>query len=146
MDIINDSFFGINGIKNIPTKNLKYLSNNVDIVINHLDKSSIKLINKAKKLNLKNRIIINETNELDDFLINNNITGNIYIKTPFRVIPLHEYLNYEIRLYKMLIPTDNLSPFEKYIYIYNLVKNFKPYKNSENKLDSRDVYKILDRL
>ena len=34
-------------------------------------------------------------------------------------------------------PAINLSPFERYLYAYNITKLFKKYKESDNKNDSR---------
>lgn len=39
----------------------------------------------------------------------------------------------------------NFSPFEQYMYIYNIVKNFKPYQESpDNYLKSRSTYLLID--
>ena len=60
---------------------------------------------------------------------------------------LTEYNTIKTKLQNLLIPLKNsdLSPFEKYIFLYNLVKNFKKYK--DNNIDSalsRSIYDILD--
>lgn len=44
----------------------------------------------------------------------------------------------------MVKNTKNLSPFEKYIYAYNVTKQFKDYKeNEKDKNSSRKLYQIL---
>lgn len=60
-------------------------------------------------------------------------------------IPYQKYLEYENRLYKLVDPAVNLSPFEKYLYAYKVTSHFKAYK--ENKQDTslaRKLYHILD--
>ena len=58
---------------------------------------------------------------------------------------LKDYVKYEKQLVEMIKPALNLSPFEKYLYAYNIVKKFKKYKeNHENKDESRQLYKVLE--
>ena len=75
-------------------------------------------------------------------------------------ISIKKYLEYERLLYSIVEPAMNMSPFEKYIYAYDIVKRFKKYntpkkdnKNIDNlpgevyiniKSSSRDLYQILD--
>ena len=72
---------------------------------------------------------------------------NIIIKGPqINSIKLTEYKYYENILYRFIEPAQNknYSPFEKYIYAYNVTKRFKKYKESENRAESRDLYKLLE--
>lgn len=140
----------INKLYNYDLKNFKYLPSNINIRISFKNKNFFKVLDKINKLGLQNKIIIaykiNDQEKLNEFLINSNIIGQkIYIGTLFEDRNIFEYLQYEKRLYEMVKPTENLSPFEKYIYIYNLVKNYKQYnENPKDLLDSRDIYRVLD--
>ena len=58
---------------------------------------------------------------------------------------LTDYMEYEKRLYKLIEGAYNLSPFEKYLYAYNVVKKYKEYKENEDfKDEARSLYEILD--
>ena len=55
------------------------------------------------------------------------------------------YLENEKRLYDIVRPAQDFSPFEKYLYVYNIVKNYKVYAESpEDKSQSRSLYALLD--
>ena len=69
-----------------------------------------------------------------------NIRNNEYIYT------ISDYLMEEEKLEKLIAPIReaNLSPLEKYLAIYDIVKSFKPYKeNNTDKRQSRDLRYIL---
>lgn len=55
-------------------------------------------------------------------------------------IEINRFINYiidEVRKY-------SLSPFEQYMYLYNIVKNFKPYRESnDNYLESRSSHLLF---
>jgi len=100
--------------------------------------------------NLKNNnkyiLHINNKNKFNEYITKQEINNkNIIIDTGGEKISLKEYLRLEQILYNLIEPAKNLSPFEKYIFAYNLVKNYKPYnENLEDKLQSRDLYKIIE--
>jgi hypothetical protein len=130
--------------------NLKYLPSNTDIYIQFDNSSLLSLLNKINELNKNNRIIIkinyyNKEN-FNNFLYDNKLqNNNIYIDIGGDYLNINKYIDYENRLYQMLEPTENLTPFETYIYIYNLVKIFKKYnENEEDYSEARNLYKILD--
>ncbi len=55
------------------------------------------------------------------------------------------YIENEKRLYDIVRPAQNFSPFEKYLYIYNIVKSYKVYQESPNdKSESRNLYEVLN--
>lgn len=94
---------------------------------------------------------------VDKIYFNNNIvlelkkyeTENINIIVGRGRYSLNQYMEYEKRLNDLVEPALNLSPLERYLYAYNVVKIFKPYKEVEDKnlksaFQSRDVYNILD--
>lgn len=72
---------------------------------------------------------------------------DLIIKNDLYEYPYQQYLEEEKKLDSMVEPIKNanLSPLEKYIAVYNIVKNFKPYKeNTENPEYSRYLRYILD--
>lgn len=135
--------------------NLKYLPSNKKIDLGMKDYQNIELIlNKLLELDknleitigIENKEIFNKTNIYKNsskysklnILIDdkkNNMTNN-----------LQKYKEFEEILYLFIKPAldKNYSPFEKYIYAYNITKKFKEYKeNKQNKTESRDLYEIL---
>ena len=151
---------------------LKYLGENTKLIIS--TKCNVKeIIETLRKYNKKNnlQININDKTKLNNDLrdlgyfnenpeeIYSNITINSYaIKKEYT--PLKEYIEYEKLLYSIIEPAKNMSPFEKYLYAYDIVKQFKKYnkpkkdnKNTRNlpydkymdiKSSSRDLYEILN--
>ena len=149
---------------------LKYLGENT--VINLSTACNIKeIIETLQKYNKKNqiKIIVIDKMKLNQsfadlgyFDSNSEIYENIIIPTNSVKnvdLPIKKYLEYEKLLYSIIEPAKNMSPFEKYIYAYDIVKHFKKYntpkkdnKNAENlsseeytniKSSSRDLYQIL---
>lgn len=78
------------------------------------------------KINVNNRVILAKSNLL------NSIPKNIKlsIENNRYTYGVKAYLKEEEKLNKLINPikNSNLSPFEKYIAVYNIVKKFKPYK------------------
>ena len=75
----------------------------------------------------------------------NNI--DLVIENDFYDYPLNQYMEEERRLEEMVKPIKeaNLSPLEKFLACYNIVKQFKEYKENPNNLDdSRKLHLILD--
>lgn len=75
----------------------------------------------------------------------NNV--DLFLKNDLYSYPYDEYLEEEKRLDKLVEPIKNndLSPLERYLAVYNIVKNFKPYKENPNQLEeSRYIRYILD--
>ena len=93
------------------------------------------LFNKLKKedhsynieITVKNRVTFNESNLLNELPdnINLKIDNNRYSYTT------EEYTKEEDKINKILEPIKNsdLSPFEKYLAVYNIVKKFKTYND-----------------
>ena len=133
--------------KNI--KNLKYLKNNIELKFWYDDYENIFkcinfLNNKYKKItiNVENKKKFNEF--ISKINLNKLILNKIFIDQPMVLTTLKDYIYYENILYKMVEPAKKLSPLEKYIYVYNIVKNYKEYKEcKENKAYSRQLYRIL---
>lgn len=94
------------------------------------------------KITVQNRRLLKES-RLFKYLNNIDLTINNcsydYSK--------EEYLEEEKRLDQLIKPIkeSNLSPYEKYLAVYNIVKQFKPYKDSiDNPQQSRTLKYILD--
>ena len=157
------------------TINIASCGSNVDI------KS---LLEKLEKYNVQSKIIINvnlggesgiQKNKINEALIdlgylsksgeilkkcNLNIEFNHLSLVLDKTYSIDEYLDYESLLYKIVEDAQNLSPLEKFIYAYDIVKRFKLYntpkkdnknvdsmdRNSRNKIKhvSRDLYDILE--
>lgn len=149
-DLKSKKLIGIyDSIKEKHIKNLKYLPNDVEINFHHNDyeniiKCLLSLDKNYKNINIDvydkekfNKIIKSvNTNKLD--------LKKIYICQGIFKTTLEDYIYYENTLYSMIKPAINLSPLEKYVYVYNIVKQYKKYKESpSNRFNSRELYKIL---
>ncbi len=130
-------------------ENLKYINSDLMIILNIENFEHIKVINnRLKELGKKNniKIKIENKNKFNKFIFNSRINyNNIYVETPdLENVTLSDYLKFEKILYSMVKNTNNLSPFEKYIYAYNITKQFKEYKENENDKNlSRKLYQLL---
>lgn len=132
-------------------ENLKYLKNpNLILEVEENNVEDVLSISKRlKELGKENNVVIRAKNKDKIFArIKENEAyrqDNIYIDIKTEIYPLKDFLNYETTLYEIVEPTKELSPFEKYIYIFNVVKQFKYYKENENdKRLSRNLYDILN--
>lgn len=111
----------------------------------------IKILNKFEKINTKLtiRIECEKRSIFDKYITQINPKNiNLFINNDFYDYPLNEFINEEQLLESMVKNINNSSctPFEKYIAVYNIVKNFKPYKeveDDENNDLSRDIRYIL---
>lgn len=79
-----------------------------------------------------------------------NITKNINLKinNDFDIYTKDEFIETQNKLNELIKPIKrgNLSPYEKYLAVYNLVKNFKEYKDTpENPLESRNLKYVLNK-
>lgn len=144
-------------IKNSEIDNFKGL-NNLIITIDNIEdyeedyyKKITKILNRFESLNTKFTIRIEcKKRSIFDkyiYLLNfNNI--NLFINNDFYDYPINDFINEEIILNSMVknIKNSKCTPFEKYIAVYNIVKNFKPYKEVEDDKHiylSRDIRYIL---
>lgn len=130
-------------------KNLKYINTKATIELENDNYQNIKeIIFELKKIKLSNKIVIGIKNKekFNHWLLSNTLnTTNIFIKVDFEEVSLKDYLKYEKKLYEIVEKVKKLSPFERYIYFYNITKKFKNYKeNEEDKRQSRNLYSILE--
>lgn len=151
--IKNNSFYIDKELSSEEIKNLKFCPPNSKIIFQHNNyKNIFDVINSIENNNLdiKIKIEIENKNEFNDFIFNNieKVNGNNVIinnKKSLDSTDFLSYIKYERRLLEMIAPALNLSPFEKFLYVYNIVKQFKKYKEDEiDKNNSRNLYKLLD--
>lgn len=141
----------LNKVTKEDIENLKYLTNNkTKIIIEEENiEDAIAITTRLKELGKENHVVIGINNKelvTPKILSNTNyLNGYIDIRIGLDIIPIKEYLRLEKILYQMVEPACNLSPFERYIYAYNVVKQYKQYKeNEKNKSASRELYAILE--
>ena len=108
--------------------------------------NAINEINKINK-NLKFIIQVDDNNKFNEslFKFNTESFDNVTLKVDMNNYTVKEYKENEQMLYDMIRPALELSPFEKFLYAYDIVKHFKKYQeNKEDKSTSRDLYKIIN--
>lgn len=94
------------------------------------------------KINVENRELLKQSNLLN---YTNNI--NLTIENDFYDYKKEEFEQEDEQLESLIktVKDANLSPYEKYLAVYNIVKQFKPYKeNQEDKEQSRNIRYILN--
>ena len=120
--------------------------NNILKVINQLS-------NHNRKYNIKievdNRELFKKSNIINIIPSNINLIINTNLKDESTHVEYDTdtYIKEEIKVEKLIKPIrdSNLSSFEKYIACYNLVKNFKAYReNNEDRKKARELRYILD--
>lgn len=122
---------------------------NINVYGNDYDKL-IEVMNVLKLTGNNYNFVIpvdnkNEFNRFCSVNLNTLNLFNVKVKLGVNEYDLDTYVNYEKRLMKMIEPALSLSPLEKYLFAYNIVKKFKPYKeNEDDKSASRNVYELLD--
>lgn len=143
--------------------NLQHFKKNVEIRLRGIDnkisdeptylKNAIKTINLLASTDKPLTVVvcINNRELLRKSKLINNTPRNITlkIKTDDYDYTLKEYYKDEKKLEELFarIRNSNLSPLEKYIAVYNAVKNYKPYKKDDderNEKRSRSLRYILD--
>jgi hypothetical protein len=154
-----DDLYLTNSINIDELPNLRYINPNRKILLSIKEPIEIvRVLEALDKYNLPNQVVIRlEDRHLFTKLINTtklSNTSNIYVNSSETekdeglgegIISLDTYLSYENRLNKMVEGLESLSPYEKYLAVYNIVKKYKPYKeNEDSKSDARNIYDILD--
>lgn len=150
----------LDSLKENKIENLRFLPDNaiIDIITfdyNHdySEEEILTLISEKldilDKLNKKFivKIPVDKRNIFQKLFKTNYNNLDLIIKNDLYEYPYQQYLEEEKKLDNMVEPIKNanLSPLEKYIAVYNIVKNFKPYKESEeNREYSRYLRYILD--
>lgn len=96
-----------------------------EVIINLSDRKYDKDYNVLKELSTKTNLKFSYSDSVSD-------------ATYDEFMPLLE----SVKWYRSLINENNLSPTEKVMYAYDILKTFK-YKKSEKSYDSRDPHKIM---
>ena len=98
--------------------------------------------------NFKYKIKIKDKKKFNkELFAKNHISNKIEIDYDLLKLDIGTYLNYEKYLYGLIKPAINLSPYEKFMYAYNIVKHYKKYQEvdeNDDKMNSRKLYKIID--
>lgn len=93
------------------------------------------------KIKIENRELLIQSGILNYANINLTIFNDLYYYKKDEFLKEDEQLNALVRPIK----ESTLSPYEKYLAVYNIVKQFKPYKeNEESKEEARDLRYILN--
>ena len=148
----------LNDLQNSDIKNLIFLKENS--VINYMkdentpEEDELKIVKEnLEKLDSLNKhfiykIRIDKRSNFSKVFKDVNLKNiDLVIRNDFYDYPINQYLEEEQKLEDLVkdIKTSNLSPLEKFIAVYNIVKNYKPYKENQKELDkSRALRYILD--
>lgn len=125
--------------------NLKYIGKQVkEISIEYNDfRNILKVIS-----NLSNVEVVIKVEDKFDFPFEYfEQFDNVFAKIDYEKYPIKYVIEQEAKLEKLVknIKNSNLSPLEKYLAVYDIVKKFKQYKeNEENLNQSRKLYELLD--
>ena len=141
--------------------NFNYIKSNTTLILNYSLASAydeekyyqdiITVINKLRELKkpfrvrikVNNRELFRRSNIIS--LVGSNIS--LMIDNDENLYSMVEYLKEEKKLERMIdkIRNANLSPLERFLAVYDVVKNYKPYKDSDNNPnESRKLKYILD--
>ncbi len=150
----SDSFLFSKSLSEDELYYLKFINKKASISIQSYDYANyFKMVKRLKEVNYEGPIslYVNNKNELNNYIFTHleELTGldNIFIKSQTYIgldCDILTYIKNEKRLIDMVMPAINYSPFEKYLYAYNIVKHFKKYKESEDKSKARNLYQLLD--
>ena len=153
----NSFLLNYNEIKDCNSNNFKYFKDNsIFTITNYEDNDEDKYLNSIFELlkkidNLDKKFIfkitIKKRSKLEKYLKEYNLKNiKICIINDLYEYSYNEYIEEEKILDSIIMPIKkaNLSPIEKFIAVYNIVKNFKPYKeNNKDKEQSRYLRYIL---
>ena len=127
------------------------ISKDLKIVFDYDDYNSIfKNIEKLEMMgsDFSYQINVSDKDKFNEYILNHEIIfGRIDVKVATTTLNIADYLKYEKMLYEMIEPAILLSPYEKFLYAYSITKHFKKYKEvdeNDDKINSRNLYKILD--
>lgn len=145
-DLTEHNIQGLQYLKDGSSIKIRDTGNNTENLYLYL-----KLFEVLKDCPAKITLFINEDylgQELSKMDLNvlNNTNVSITVERDLSEYSLEEYQKEDEFLESLVadIRNSDLSPFERYIAVYNIVKQFKPYKeNSEDKSQARDLRYIL---
>ena len=113
-------------------------------------KNLLESIEKLEAINPNFKYIIKVNNKKDfnkELFEREHISNKIEVEHELLNMDISNYMNHEKMLYEMIKPAINLSPYEKFLYAYSIVKHFKKYKEvneNEDKMKARKLYSIID--
>lgn len=140
----------------VPKENFRYLKHIKDgITITFKYENYDNIYNVISQIqNLGKKVVFNFLiDDKKDLLTNFLVTYASELESyPIRCVEkmdetytVTEYLSYEKRLYNLAKPAMHLSPLERYLYAYHVVKRYKQYKeNLEDPFEARSLYRVLD--
>lgn len=135
----------------IADEHMEYLSclgNDTRLILSP-DVNVIDIIGKLRSLGKNNQItyrLSGSKRRFNEEIFKRNMSEeNVLLEIGTEKYSLKDYIEYEKLLYSFIKPAQNMSPFEKYIYAYDITKKFKKYKeNKKDKIKARRVYDILN--
>ncbi len=146
--ISNDTKINITGFS---TNNPLYNNMEANDIENNYYQNCKKIVNRLNDLGKTNmvRVSVGRRNKFNEIVLADKISNTIdlIISNDYNDYSYKAYIEEEEKLNKFVnnIKHSNLSPFEKYLKVYDIVKNFKPYKENEaDKNESRYLRYILD--
>lgn len=148
-DIKNDLIIDLDEpITDEQIKYFTYSSNNIKILFDYDDYENIfDTISKLRQLNkgYKYNIRLKDKNKFNSLILDNDSIdkSDIDINVNMQSVDLDEYIELEKMLCSMVEPAKDLSDFEKFLYAYDIVKHFKKYKESDDKIASRNLYQVI---
>ena len=108
-----------------------------------------KLIEAIKKSKRDIKINAGNLDIMDDNLLSRIVDQNMVLFSSYNRVTTNsamevQKLNKTLRLFVEDIKNSDLSDYEKYIAVYNIVKSYKAYKESPDEYDqSRNIYLIM---
>lgn len=156
-DVLKDMEEGneLHIFKPLTDDEIKYfkLLKGVNICFNYKDYNNMfDSIEKLESINSNFKYYV-KVNNYDKQLFNqelfnhDKISNKIEVNYEFVDMSISDYLNHEKYLYELIKPAINLSPYEKFLYAYNITKHYKKYNEvdeNDDKFKSRKLYKIID--
>lgn len=149
----------INDLEENEISHFRYLKDNtlIEIITSNkigLEEESMALLQKKlKEINALNKKFtikfdVNKRSIYNKYFNNLELNNlDIIIKNDLYEYPKDEFVKEEEKLNNFVknIKNSSLSPFEKFIAVYNIVKNIKPYReNEEDKNQARYLRYILN--
>ena len=130
-------------------KNIRLISPNSKIRIVYDDYVNVIDFLKTLKANNQNNEVIlsiHDKVKFNKYLFSNlELFKDVIISIGTDNYSSKMYYEYEKYLTSLIEPAMDLSPFEKFLYAYNITKKYKKYnENQDIKDDSRNLYKLLD--
>lgn len=147
-DLQNGTIYITNPVDDEHMEYLGCLGKDTQLILSP-DVNVIDVIDKLRCLGKNNQVtyrLNGAKKRFNEELFKRNMSEeNVILEIGTQKYSLKDYVEYEKILYSFIEPAQNMSPFEKYIYAYDITKKFKKYKeNKKDKMKARRVYDILN--